>query len=324
MAWLALSSDVQAGLCGGSDLIAALPEAEVAPLRAAADAVPYPHGNFWTATRDGAQVTIAGTYHLDDPRHDALVAALEPRLATATALLVEAGPAEEAALMAEMARDPALVLLSDNQTLPEMMPPADWDALATALRDRQMPPFMAARMQPWYVSMLLAIPPCLMPSLQNGKPQGLDARLIGLADRAGVPVESLEPWDTAFRLFRDMPLEAQVEMIRSTLALGNSDDYLITLSNSYFAGDSRLFWEFQRQASLSLPGMTPDKVEAEFAMVEATLMVARNTAWIPVIEAAAADGPVFAAFGALHLAGEGGVLNLLAQNGWDVEPLALP
>lgn len=322
MAFLAPSSGLAA--CQGTDLIAALPEAERAPLRAATDAVPYPQGNFWIATRDGAKVTIAGTYHLDDPRHDAVVTALAPRLELATTLLVEAGPAEEAALLREMARDPALVLLPDNQTLPQVMPAEDWAALSTALRERQMPPFMAARMQPWYVSMMLAIPPCLIPALQDGKPRGLDARLIDLADDIGLPVRSLEPWDTAFRLFREMPFDAQVEMIRSTLALGSSDDYLVTLSNAYFAEDSRLFWEFQRHASLALPGMTPEKVEAEFALLEAGLMVARNAAWIPVIEAAAADGPVVAAFGALHLAGEGGVLNLLAQNGWTLERLPAP
>ena len=49
-------------------------------------------------------------------------------------------------------------------------------------------------------------------------------------------------------------------------------------------------------------------------------MTRRNRAWLPVIEAQAAKGQLVVAFGALHLPGETGVLNLLAQNGWKISP----
>jgi len=42
-----------------------------------------------------------------------------------------------------------------------------------------------------------------------------------------------------------------------------------------------------------------------------------------VIEAALADGPVVAAFGALHLSGEDGVLALLQGAGFSLERLEL-
>jgi uncharacterized protein YbaP (TraB family) len=47
----------------------------------------------------------------------------------------------------------------------------------------------------------------------------------------------------------------------------------------------------------------------------------RNRAWVPVISAAATKGPLVVAFGALHLSGSEGVLNLLVQDGWAVAPL---
>ena len=70
-------------------------------------------------------------------------------------------------------------------------------------------------------------------------------------------------------------------------------------------------------------GYTPERADAEMAMMEQVLMVERNRMWIPVIEAEAdqAQGPVFIAFGALHLAGHEGVLALLQERGWDVQPL---
>jgi uncharacterized protein YbaP (TraB family) len=57
--------------------------------------------------------------------------------------------------------------------------------------------------------------------------------------------------------------------------------------------------------------------------MEASLMTERNRAWIPVIEAAAAEGPVLAAFGALHLSGNDGVLALLERRGFTLERLDL-
>jgi uncharacterized protein YbaP (TraB family) len=60
--------------------------------------------------------------------------------------------------------------------------------------------------------------------------------------------------------------------------------------------------------SYDMPGYTRAEVDAEFAKMEQILIADRNRAWIPVLTGAAQEGPVFAAFGALHLSGEAGVL----------------
>jgi hypothetical protein len=310
-------------VCAGQDLIAAMPPVEQAALRRAAEAVPYPRGNFWRATRARQEVVILGTYHLDDPRHDGLMATVGPRIDAATRLLVEAGPKEEAALMAHLARDTSLILAPEGPTLAETLPPQEWQQLAQAMRDRGIPPFMASRFRAWYVTVLLSVPPCALKAAAEGN--GLDKRVVARAEAAGLPVGALEPYDTALKLFDGMEAEAQVALIRATLALEHqAEDQMATLSAAYFAGESRLIWEFSRQATLGLPGMTPEAVERDFAAMEEALMNARNRAWIPVIEAAAAEGAVFAAFGALHLSGDQGVLALLEGQGWRVEALPLP
>ena len=63
------------------------------------------------------------------------------------------------------------------------------------------------------------------------------------------------------------------------------------------------------------------KADGELALVDRAMISSRNAAWIPVLEAEAAHGPILAAFGALHLPGDTGVLNLLAQRGWTVTAL---
>lgn len=309
--------------CTGENLIDRLDGTERRALFAAADAVPFPRGSLWTATRGDSTIHLVGTYHLDDPRHAATLARIAPLLDGATTALVEAGPKEEAALMDDLARNPSLMVATEGPTLRESLSDDEWALLADAMRERGLPPFMVSKFRPWYVSMLLSLPACGMAAMQGGGGKGgLDGMVIDRATAKGIPVRALEPHDTVFGLFEDMPRDEQLAMIRSALALEpQGDDYAVTLADAYFAGESRLIWEFTRKLALAAPGMDPAQVEQDFARMEATLMTARNTAWIPVIESAAAQGRVLAAFGALHLPGETGVLRLLEQAGWTIEPL---
>ena len=308
--------------CVGSNLIAALPADDQVALRARADLQPFAVGNYWRASRDDQLVHIIGTYHFDDPRHAATMDSLAPVLAAAEILLVEAGPDEEAALIARLSDDPEMMINTDGPTLPQILPPADWQRLSTALSDRGIPSFMAAKFRPWYLSLLLSLPPCQIEFAATTK--GLDGMLMDAAAAKGIAVQALEPYDTIFGIFDAMPQADQLAMITSTLALEDKvTDMSITLADAYFAEEGRLIWEFTRQLTLQLPESAPAQVDADFAAMEETLMKGRNRAWIPVIAAAAEKGPVLVAFGALHLSGDEGVLNLLADSGYQIERLPL-
>lgn len=316
----ALTASVQAQPCDGQNLITALPAAERNVLRAMADG-PYDHGNFWQARKGRQQITLVGTYHLADPRFDATLASLAPYLAQAKALLVEAGPAEQAALQSAVTNDPSLMYVTTGPTLPEQMPTDDWAQVAKAVRARGLAPFMAAKMQPWLLASFLEMPACLFP-LPAGADQGLDKRLIDAALAQGKPIAALEAYDAVIKIFAQIPPADQMAMLLQTVAMdAQSDDMAKTLSDSYFAGDSRLFWAYTGQALLDLPGMTKAKADREMALIDHAMISSRNAAWVPVLEGAAQKGPVLAAFGALHLPGEHGVLNLLAQNGWTIQAL---
>jgi uncharacterized protein len=311
-----------AARCAGQNLFQGMAPDRKAEIDAATDAVPFAAGNFWRATRGDEVITIAGTYHFDDPRHVANLAALAPHISTATTVLVEAGPKEEKALMDLIARDPSKMLITTGPTLYEQLPRDVWDQLATAMSQRGIPGFMAAKFRPWYVVALLAVPPCAMAQMTD--PKGLDGLVIDQALAEGKPIRALEPFETIFRIFDSMGDKEILAMLQSTLALEDrSEDHAATLADSYFAGQSRQIWEFMRFVSYDLPGYTRDQVDAEFSKMEEVLMNARNRTWIPVLTQAAAEGPAFAAFGALHLSGEEGVLNLLQAEGYTLEELPL-
>lgn len=319
--FLGLAAPVAAE-CAGQNLFDSMAPAERARIEALADSYPYPEGNFWTATRGDQSLVLIGTYHLDDPRHAATVAALAPIIGGATTLLVEAGPDEVKALMTHIASDPSAMFITDGPTLLERLPAETWNRLSFALAERGMPGFMAAKLQPWYATVMLAIPPCAM--IEMAEPKGLDGMLIDTAQAAGVPVAALEPYDTVLNLFGGMTEDQELAMIEASLATEDqAEDFSVTLAEAYFAGESRLIWELMRVVALDAPDAVPETVDQEFAMMEELLMAARNRNWIPRIDEAATRGPVVVAFGALHLPGTDGVLNLLARDGWQIAPLVL-
>ena len=308
--------------CNGQNLFSDMPADRLAEIRAAVDAVPFPSGNYWRATRGDEVITLIGTYHFDDPRHAPTLDAITPEIAAATTVLVEAGPEEEKKLLDLIARDPSTIMITEGPTLIERLSPDLWEGLSNALSLRGIPGFMAAKMQPWYAVVTLSVPPCAMAQMVD--PKGLDGLVIDTAKAAGVPVRGLEPFDTVFTLFGAMTEEEFESMLSSTLAIEDqAEDYSATLADSYFAGESRLIWEFLRFVSYDMPGYTREQVDVEYARMEEMLMYSRNRSWIPVLTEAATQGPVFAAFGALHLSGTDGVLNLLQAEGFTLTALPL-
>lgn len=311
---LFLSVGAAVAQCTGTDLRASLPPGDVATVDRALADIPYPVGNHWLATRGDARIHLIGTIHLDDPRLDAPTQRLRPVIAGATRLLLEMDKPQEAALKSALANDPGMLLLTDT-SLPDLMNESDWQALVKAAQARGVPAVMAAKFQPWYLTMLLAVPPCLSDSLTDKN--GLDNRLESIALAEGVPTLALESFDTIFEQFRNAPLDVQIEIMTSTIVDDEvSEDMIATLLGSYFEEAHGESWQVSRVLSRRLSSLDPEQADAAFAALEAVLLTDRNRAWIPVIIEAAGDGPIVVAFGAGHLSGQDGILNLLAEKGF--------
>lgn len=324
LALLGPAGEAAATACQGTDLIAAMPAGARAALEAEADAVPHARGLIWRARKGTAHMLIAGTYHLDDPRHAALAGRLAPELAEAAALLVEAGPEEQARLQAAMTADPTLVIDPEGPPLSERLDPADWTALEAALAERGIPAPVAARMRPWYASVMLGIAPCTVQDMATDGAEGLDQRLIAAAEAQALPIRALESWDTLFTMFADLPPEDEIDLMRTALAgAAQADDLAVTTANAYFAGRGWEIWLLTRHLT-GEGGMDPAEIDAQMAMTQSVLLDNRNQAWVPQMEAAAEaaarDGKgVVVAVGLLHLPGEAGVLELLERAGWALE-----
>ena len=318
---LALCPHAAAAACAGSNLLETLEGDQLAEINAAVEASPYPRGNHWRATRGDSVIDVFGTFHAYDPRFEDVMKRIAPFIETAAAVYAEATEEELGQLQSEMSRNPALFMIGPGEpTLPERLPEAEWQRLKDELSARGLPPFIASKFQSWYVMMMLGIPPCAMTDLASGA-EGLDKMILERADAAGVPTEALEPYDTLFRVFGTLKDEDDLGLIRAAIAMTDrSEDMYHTLTESYFSQDHRAIWELSRVVGRNIPGLTAEQADADFAKMEEILLTSRNRAWIDVILPAAEGRRIVVAVGAAHLSGRDGVLNLLAQKGYALEP----
>ena len=307
--------------CTGANMIDALGPDQRAELAAAVAAQPYNSGNLWRAEKPGSRIDLVGTLHLYDPRMDQMMVQIGPLVDAADLVLVEAGREEIAALQKAVATRPDLLYRPDGPTLPEQLTKAEWKKLSEELWSRGMPPFLAAKFQPWYVSMLLSVPACAASQMAEGA-KGLDELVMQRADASGVPIKALEPFDTLFQAFDALAEMDQIEILRTALALAqDANDQFATLLDSYFSGQHRQIWEFTRMQARAIPGTDPVKGAADFAQMEQALLTGRTVPWMDVLLPAAKGRHVVVAVGAAHLSGEQGLLYLLARNGWTLTPL---
>ncbi|WP_378943542.1 TraB/GumN family protein [Paracoccus sp. R86501] len=329
LAIVSLSVPAWADGCTGQNLFDTMPADKKARIDAAVRDVPFRDGLLFRASKGELQITLVGTYHFGDDRHAPMVKRLQPVIADAAALYVEAGPREEARLTEALQSDPSLMVDADGPTLPERLSPDEWQQLSDAMSDRGSPAVITSRLRPWYVSMMLGISPCMLDAMEKsgGKTGGLDHLLVHQAQQQQTPIHALEPWDTIFDLYSDLTPAQEVDMIRTALpSAAHADDYAVTLTDAYFSGNVWEIWEFGRFDAYENSGLPKSEVDEQMALAQDRLMDNRNRKWIGVLtegaDKAHRDGKgIVAAFGALHLPGKAGVLNLLQEQGYSVQRL---
>ena len=316
---LSLWSTTLAALCTGDSFMDRITNAERAQIDAAVMATPYPSGLHWTATRGDKTLHVIGTMHIWDPRLDAVFERTVLSVIASDLLLVEATPEDEARLQSFMANNPEFIFLTEGPTLPERIEPALWENIVDAVRARMVPPFLASKMRPWYLSLTLAIPPCIVSELASGA-QGLDHMLMDAAQAADVPLQAVENPLDLFETMNSGSFEEQIETLKlSLLAPDLQSEMFVAMLDAYFAGDIAEIWEASRISANYVAELEIEQSDQLFAEFEDALLIQRNLNWMPVIkEAANSNDVITLAVGAAHLPGTRGVLNLLAQDGWSI------
>ncbi|APX13844.1 hypothetical protein BWR18_11530 [Tateyamaria omphalii] len=304
--------------CSGADLRPQLSTEARAEIAERTAALPFPEGNHWRATRGDQTITVIGTMHLHDPRMNDIVDRLAPTLASTDLLLVEITAEEEAALLNAVSTDPTIAFITDGPSLIDRVSPKIWAVLAEAAQKRGVPPFMAAKYQPWFLSMTLSIAPCAMADLHAGR-VGLDKMIMAKARQADVPIMALETHREMIDLLAADPVDEQVRFLPLAAQMeGTVDDATATTIAAYFEEQHGALLAFSRVFTRDQIDFPPAEFEALFDEMMGTLLDRRNLLWMDRIDARD-ERSIVIAVGAAHLGGETGVLKQLETRGFTLQ-----
>lgn len=324
--FLLLSATLSHAACTGPNSLLALPEETQAELRARTAKVPFPQGILWHVEKDGITSVIAGTMHLAHPTHAKTLAALDQLDFQPEQLLLELTTQAQTDFQRHLLENPDVYLIEQGDSLIDRLGEDHWAAISKHLQERGIPPFLAARYQPWFLGMTLAIPPCAMADIAAGK-RGLDHMIEQRADSSDLPKASLDTAESLLDILAADPIEVQVQELRWTLELDlmeSNDSQMPTMMALYGSEDIQLIWELGQYETVA---RAQDDAAARditmlLAKVEAELIAKRNRLWADQLIPALETKPSLVAVGALHLPGEHGLLTLLQDAGYTITRLS--
>jgi len=309
--------------CAGSDLLARMLESDPAAhaeLFRAAHAMPNPQGKFWRVSSAGAPPSyLYGTFHDTGIARDPLDPTVAAALDGARLMMVEMTASEESRMQARMASDPSFAVAPEQSALFASLTPEERTATETWLAGRGIPPELAGRLRPWMLFSMLSVPDCMFRDAVAGAPI-LDSMLRERATMAGTPVAGLETYEDALDAIEAIPPELRTDMLIGMLKeRAQEEDVRATVARLYREGEIAAIWEFSSRESAETMGAAHS---AEmFAAIEAGLIAERNRDWMAALVPELAKGGAFVAFGALHLPGDTGIVQLLRARGFEVTRL---
>ncbi|MDX8539672.1 polysaccharide biosynthesis protein GumN [Mesorhizobium sp. M4B.F.Ca.ET.089.01.1.1] len=318
VALLAGRAHAETPACGGTDMLSALRKDNptvYSKIEAEAAATPNGKGLLWKLEKPGEKPSfLFGTMHMTDPRVTTLPPAAQKAFDAADTVVIETTEVlDQQKMMAALLKEPDLMMFTDSTTLSSLLSPDDAAAMNKALDARGIPPATVAKMKPWLLSAMVALPACELARKAGGAPV-LDVKLAEDAKASGKSVEGLETVADQLHAMASLPLAFHMKGLVDTLKLGDKvNDVNETMIVLYQSGETGMFWPLFR---VVLPGDEDDP--AGYAAFEETMITSRNKVMADHAGPFLARGNAFMAVGAMHLPGPQGLVEDLRKAGYTV------
>jgi len=260
------------------------------------------NGLLWKLEAPSGKVSyLLGTMHTDDQR----VTEFSPKI-------LEAFNQSEAFMMETLPpRDPSIFMMKQG-TVSEMMTEKEFDQVRELADFHSMHIEAAMHMKPWLLAVIFDLP----------KPKALysmDELLMAKAEEQDKKIIGLEKMRDHFSVLDAVSMDDQMVMLRAVLKRSQKDkerDYE-KLLKTYQSGDLKKIIDLDDKIT---GGMLP---KAVWENMRVKLIDERNAGMAEGLVSVAKDQAVFAAVGASHLAGDGGILGRLRNAGFTVTSVKL-
>jgi uncharacterized protein YbaP (TraB family) len=254
-----------------------------------------------------AELYLGGTVHMLQPEDHPLPQAFDQAYASSIALFFETDldKANDPAFQADMLR---AFTFQDKRTLSSTLNSNTYDELKRFLATRGLTIALFETFTPAGLSLSLSV--MELQQLGMNPRLGVDATFHAMAKADTKPTYALETIEEQLAFINSMNAEDPNKMIRYTIDdIERLPEMIQSMKTSWRAGDLK---------QLEKDGL--DEMKLHFPDVYSTLIVKRNRAWLKKIKPLLKnDKTEFVLVGALHLAGEDGLVNALMQLGYKVE-----
>ena len=262
----------------------------------------------WVVSKAGRQLFIGGTIHLlseaDYPLPDEFSQAYAraDRLVFETDIAATQTPAFQQQMLQSL-------MYTDGRTLRSVLSATTYAELEKYCQSRGMPMLMLDGMRPQLVTVTLSM--LELQRLGITSP-GVDEYFYSQAQADHKPVQGLETAEQQLRFLAEMGQGREDELVLSSLReMEEMPALLEQMRRAWRSGDEQQF----AQAAV-------DSMRTDYPAVYQSMLVARNNAWLPVIEQMLSTPEIeYVLVGAAHLVGRDGVLLQLRQRGYEVRHL---
>ena len=204
--------------------------------------------------------------------------------------------------------------LMKDTLLKDLLSPTDYE-LADSVFKQLIGAGMAqlSQLKPMFLTTMYTVMVYLKENGHTAQPQAVDIILQNEAKAKGKAIIGLETVEQqADILFNSMPLKRQAEVMMHTIKNKEEGIKMIKqLNEFYLVGDMDKMEQLNSEDNSS----TPEE--------KRILIDYRNASWIKQLPELMKKQSCFIAVGALHLAGEAGLVKELKKAGYNVEPIAL-
>ncbi|MBB4034667.1 hypothetical protein GGR21_000554 [Dysgonomonas hofstadii] len=283
----------------------------------AQNAESYTGSLLWKVSGNGLDKPsyILGTHHLVHVNFVDSIAGLKDVMENAEQTVGELVMSDQAAMQTKIQQS---AMMPAGETYHTLLSPEDYTKLDAGVSNVVGAGLaQLGSLKPGMISMLYTITlyTKIYPGFNPMSHEAIDAYVQRIAKEKEKPVLGLESVeDQIYALFDATPLKEQAEAL--VCAVGQQDDakeQLDELNRLYHKGDLMGMYNF----SFNNPD---DECQASQEQQDA-LLKDRNNKWMEKLPAILKDKSNLIAVGALHLAGEEGILYQLAKLGYKVEPV---
>ncbi|HEV2110072.1 MAG TPA: TraB/GumN family protein [Gammaproteobacteria bacterium] len=262
----------------------------------------------WRVSKGGNSLYIAGSVHVLKPSDYPLPPVMEQAFSGSAGLVEEIDLAD---LDAEGMQMDMLKAggYQDGRSLKSVLPADEYRRVAKRAGEEGLDMDMLDGLKPWLVSLTLL--DTELAKSGYAAADGADMHFAGEATAQHKPVTGLEQPDYQIGLLAGLPDKDQLVLLQQALdESAGFDAEMQQMLAAWHSGDTAAL---QQELTKEF-GAYPEIYRA--------MLVTRNQAWMPKLEALLASGKqYFVVVGALHLVGPDGLLDRFRKDGYTVEQL---